>query len=465
MTFWGRTIGGLASFGAFANSLPRGFVRVLQGLVVLASVLLVGLPQLQSSFESSRRYAGVSEADMESVNNALEVARCARTTGMWLVRTCENGRLVPFGMDDPGQPLLLSLWARLAHRDATVMDAARLNLVINAAGLAILAITLMSLGAFATAVVVLVLGPYVFLEWFGLSHHWALLGTASMMVVLPLGLISRARNWPSPAVWRALLVVGLLCLVFAALLREAVAAMGLLITICAAAWSMRHGPRDPRRLAGTLVIVALAVLAFQSSRLAASARDWAYSLDSSQLPATHGMSHTLYIGLGGVENKFGIKYLDAVGSDAAAAAVPGTVYGTSDYFRVIRSLYFQKWRDDPGEVARIYVEKLKLLLSDSILASAPPLALLIVLVIAIQWMTRRSRWAGAGDPKADARLAINLVALGFVGLLVAQAVLATPSLLYNLPLGPFILILAGIALENLAAWTLGWATAPRPRPL
>jgi hypothetical protein len=280
------------------------------------------------------------------------------------------------------------------------------------------------------------------------------------MVVLPLALISRARNWPSPAVWRTLLVVGLLCLAFAALLREVVASMGLLVTICAAAWAIRHGPRDRRRLAGTLAIVFLAVLATQSSRLVATARDWAYSLDSSQLPATHGMSHTLYIGLGGVENKFGIKYLDAVGADAVAAAVPGTVYGTSEYFRVIRGLYFLKWREDPREVARIYVEKMKLLLSDSILASAPPLGVMLLVVIAIQGLTRRGSLTG-DNPKADARLAINLVALAFVGLFAAQAMLATPSLLYNLPLGPFILVLGGIAIENLAAWIWRLATGSR----
>ena len=295
MSLWGRSTGSLASFGAFAGSLPRGLVRTLQVLIVLASVMLVGLPQLHSSFETSRKFAGVAESELESVNNALEVAKCARSAGVWLIRTCENGRFMPFGMDDPGQPLLLSLWARLAHRDMTVMDAARLNIAINAAGLVILAITLMSLGAFTTSVVVLLLGPYVFLEWFGPSHHWALLGTASMMVVLPLALISRARNWPSPALWRTLLVVGLLCLAFAALLREVVASMGLLITICAAVWTMRYGPREPHRMAGTLAIVALAVVASQSSRLAIAARDWAYSIDSSHLPATHGMSHTLYI--------------------------------------------------------------------------------------------------------------------------------------------------------------------------
>jgi hypothetical protein len=451
MKWWRRTIGSLASFGAFVGTLPLGLIRALQALIVLASVLLIALPQLQSSFDASRRYAGVTEADMESVNNAIEVARCTHKTGLWLVRTCENGRLVPFGMDDPGQPLLLGLVARLAHRDATVMDAARLNLIINTVGLTILAITLLSLGAFTTAVMLLALGPYVFLEWYGPSHHWALLGTASTMVVLPLALISRARHWPSPAVWRTLLVVGLLCLAFAALLREVVASMGLLVTICAAAWTMRHVTPDRRRLARTLAIIVVAVLASQSSRLVATARDWAYSLDSSQLPATHGMSHTLYIGLGGVENKFGIKYLDAVGADAAAAAVPGTVYGTSEYFRVIRGLYFQKWREDPQEVVRIYVEKLKLLLADRVLASAPPLGVMILLIVAIQWMTSRRRQA-AGDPKADARLAINLVALAFVGLFAAQAMLATPSLLYNLPLGPFILLLGGIAIENLSAW-------------
>jgi hypothetical protein len=38
-----------------------------------------------------------------------------------------------------------------------------------------------------------------------------------------------------------------------------------------------------------------------------------------------------------------------------------------------------------------------------------------------------------------------------------QGVLATPTRFYSMPIGPYILVLAGIAIENLAAWA--WRTS------
>src|SRR5437899_1030792 len=97
----------------------------------------------------------------------------------------------------------------------------------------------------------------------------------------------------------------------------------LLVTLCAGVWAMGHGVGQPRRITGMLMILALAVFASQSSRLIVTARNSAYSIDGSQFPATHGMSHTLYIGLGAVPNKFGLRYTDDVGLEAASAEVPG----------------------------------------------------------------------------------------------------------------------------------------------
>ena len=56
-------------------------------------------------------------------------------------------------------------------------------------------------------------------------------------------------------------------------------------------------------------------------------------------------------------------------------------------------------------------------------------------------------------------MAINLVTLAFVGLFLVQGMLATPTWLYALPLGPLILVLMGVAIENLAAWL--WRIAQR----
>jgi hypothetical protein len=435
----------------YGRALPRGVVVAFKSLIVLACVLFVVLPQLVSSFAASDRYAGDLESDSVATNNALESAHCARKSGLWLMQICENGRIVPVSAEDPGQTLLLSLGARLAGRDLIPIDVARLNIGINALGLVILVATLLMLGAFTTAVVVLILGPTVFLGWFGTFPHWALIGVGSMQIVLPLALIARSRNWLSRAVSGGLIAVGLLLLAAAALLREAVGLSALLVTLCAALWAMRHGVGQPRRVTGMLLILALAVIASQSSRLVVAARNAAYSIDGSQFPATHGMSHTLYIGLGAVPNKFGLRYVDEVGLEAASAEVPGINPMSTDYFHVMSTLYLRKWQEDPQEVVRIYLVKLGLLLADNVIDPGIPLALVLALAFAIQLLERHRRWS-VGDRRSDTRLAINLVVLGLMATFLAQAVLATPTRFYSMPIGPYILVLAGIAVENLAAW-------------
>ena len=422
-------------------------------------VLLIGLPQLLSSFQAAQRYATATESDWEGTNNSLESAKCARKTGKWLLQVCEGDRIVPFSAEDPGQALLLSAWARLAGRDVTVMDVARLNLAINAVGLVVLAATLLAFGAFTTAVIVLILGPTIFISWFDTLPHWALIGTVSMQLILPLAVIARARHWLPPKLTTTLLAAGLLLLAFASLLRESVGLSALLVTICAGAWAIWQGRHRPRIWAGTLAILVIAGVASQSSRLIVSARNAAYALDAANLPATHGMSHTLYIGLGAVPNKWGIRYEDAVGRDAASAAEPGVAIYSKDYYRVMSELYWRKWREDPEEVIRIYAVKVGILLADSVIEPALPLGLMLALAIFIQFMERRRHWT-AGDHGGETRLAITLVAIALTGLIMAQAMLATPTRLYTMPIGPLILVLAGIAVENLAS--LMWRTIARP---
>jgi len=440
----------------YGRAVPRRVVLAFKSLIVLACVLLVVLPQLESSFAASQRYAADVDSDWVGTNNALHSARCARKTGLWLLEVCEKDRLVPFGAEDPGQTLLLSVWANLAGRDPTPMDVDRLNISINALGLAILVTTLLLFGAFTTAVVVLILGPTIFLGWFGTFPHWALIGVGSMQLILPLALIARSRNWLPPTVSGELIAAGLLLLAATALLREAVGLSVLLVTLCAGIWAMRHGVGKPRSVTGTLLILAVAVIASQSPRLVSAARDSAYAIDGSQFPATHGMSHTLYIGLGAVPNKFGLRYKDEVGLEAASAEVPVIRQMSTDYFRLMWTLYLRKWQEDPQEVARIYLVKLGLLLADNVIDPGIPLALVLALAFAIQLLERHRRW-NVGDQRSDTRLAINLVVLGLTAMFLVQGVLATPTRFYSMPIGPYILVLAGIAIENLAAWA--WRTS------
>ena len=83
----------------------------------------------------------------------------------------------------------------------------------------------------------------------------------------------------------------------------------------------------------------------------------------------HGLSHTLYLGLGFVENKFGLIYDDDFGYESARRIVPDIVFFSPEYFQLMWKLYLSRIAEDPVEVARIYWQKaLQLLAVPTLLA-------------------------------------------------------------------------------------------------
>lgn len=66
----------------------------------------------------------------------------------------------------------------------------------------------------------------------------------------------------------------------------------------------------------------LALAVFTTPRWVVLARDALFDMQPSQRLATHGLSHTLYLGLGFVENKWGIRYDDDYGEEIADTADP-----------------------------------------------------------------------------------------------------------------------------------------------
>ena len=236
-----------------------------------------------------------------------------------------------------------------------------------------------------------------------------------------------------------------------------VVTFGVLAWIASASWRDRHG------IAGLLALALVTVLASQAARLTVGLRDRVYTVEQAELVPTHGMAHTLYIGLGAVPNKFGIRYDDTAGQEAAARAAPTAKYLSKEYFRTMWNLYFARWADDPTEVLRIYLEKCRLILEDRIPDFLPPLWLFLPLLALVHWWSN-GRAASCGSAACNKRLAINLVSVAFVGLFVAQAVLAYHTRFYAAPVGAFVIVMLGIAIGNLAHWVghrVGWPAGLR----
>ncbi|MCA0305226.1 MAG: hypothetical protein LCH95_22730 [Proteobacteria bacterium] len=431
-------------------------MRALAFLV--AAALLVFAP-LERSLVDAERYGHMTDimpSDWKATNVWLEAADCALARGAWLA-VCEDGKLVPISeraiADDPGHALLLGLWAIATQQPATLVDVARLNTLVDGLGLLALAGLLWAMRAWLVALVLLWQGPVEFLGWMGTSPHWAFIGLVCLAAVLPLALAAREMALLSRRAATAWIVAGVLLLALATLMREAIGLMGLVVTLAVSAVLLlrRH------RLLPLLPVLAAAVLAFNAPRAVVAARDAALPMQPAQRLATHGLSHTLYLGLGYVENRWGIRYDDDHGEEIARQN--GVVFCSPEYFRLMTRLYLGRWAEDPAEVARIYLAKAWLLLAHPTLHPGPPFGVVLGLALLhLVLATALGAWARIGFAQGEA---VEGVAVMFAGLFLAQAMAALPSHNYAMPVNAFVLVLFGTWLEFAAR--AGWTAWRRRR--
>lgn len=433
--------------------------------LVFASCVLLLVPGLfGKTFGEAERYGYLTDimpGDWAPTNVWLESTDCTLAHGVWLA-VCEDGRLIPISerahADDPGHALLLGLWSAATGKRATLVDVARLNTLLNTIGLLTLAGLLVALRAWLAALALLVLGPVQYLFWMGTSPHWSYIGMASLAAVLPLALLARAEGLLGRRTAAAWIAAGLLFLAVIMLVREAIGIMGFLVTLAALAWSgMRgSGMRAPntRRIAGLLAIAVVALAAFTAPRWTVAARDARFDMAPSERLQRHGLSHTLYISLGFVENKFGIYYDDDFGLEVARRHVPDIVFFSPEYFRLMWTLYLGRLVQDPLEVARIYIEKAGLLLARPTIHPGPPLGIVLAIALAhFLATTALGAWRRIGFRQG---FVVEAVSLCFIGLFVAQGMVALPSHMYIVPVNAFVLVLLGVIAESIvrALWAL-----------
>jgi hypothetical protein len=419
----------------------------LRGLVfaVLAALFVFG--PSQHTWRDSERYGylpDIMPSDWKATNVWLAAADCARERGAWLT-LCEDGKLVPMSeraiADDPGHALILGLWAEAKRNHATLIDVARLNTLVDVIGLLALAALLFQLRAYITSVALLWLGPIEYLGWMGTSPHWAYIGLVSLVAVLPMALAGREMNLLPRRAANLWIGFGIVALALATLMRESIGLMGVMVTALAIAAQLvrRH------RAVPLLIVGALAVLAFTTPRWVVAARDAAFDMQPAQRLATHGLSHTLYLGLGFVENKWGIRYDDDYGEEIAAKAAPPVIFCSPEYFRLMWKLYLSRWTEDPIEVSRIYVEKAWMLLGTPTLYPGPPFGVVLAIALAhLLAATALGAWRRIGFEQG---LVIEGVSVAFAGLFLAQAMAALPSHNYAMPVNAFVLVLFGVIVE------------------
>ena len=420
-------------------------------LVFLFCAALLVLGQFGRTFKDSERYgylADIMPSDWAATNVWLESSQCALERGVWLA-VCEKGKLVPISeraiADDPGHALLLDLWSMATRNRATLPDVARLNTLLDALGLLALAGLLFSLRAYVTSIMLMWWGPTEYVGWMGTSPHWSYIGLVSMSAVLPIALAAKDLGLLSRRAGNLWIAAGLLLLGLATLARESMGIMGLLVSVGVLALLVVRRLHQRQRLQPLLLAGVLALVAFTTPRWVVVARDAAFDMQPAQRLATHGLSHTLYLGLGFVENKWGIRYDDDYGEEIANKADPPVIFGSPDYFRLMGKLYLARWAEDPLEVSRIYADKAWRLLAVPTLYPGPPFGIVLLLgLLHLAAATALGAWRRIGFPQG---FVIEGVALGFLGLFLAQAMVALPSQTYAMPANAFVLVLLGAIVE------------------
>ncbi|MBX9945518.1 MAG: hypothetical protein K2Y40_15650 [Reyranella sp.] len=432
-------------------------------LFAVCALFLAGSALSYSLNVSNHLHAGATSADWGVTDHWIASAECARKTGAWLV-VCPGGRLVPLAnqalADDPGHALLLEVWAMVADRSLKVGDAASLNVVLNVFGMLSIATLLFAARLHVASLIVLVYGGGVYLDWTGVSPHPGLVGAASFAAVLPCTLILSELGYLSRPTRISGLFAGAILLGLAALLREPIGMMGLIVSLAAIVW-VALSRRELRRWLRLVPLLLLAVVSWQTPRWVLLARDMVFSVPKTAQIETHGISHNLYLGLGAIENKFGLSWTDATGAKAVADIDPTVAYVSRDYFRVLWRAYLQRVAEDPLEVLRIYATKTGIILGYSFPDKTTPLWLVVLggaLLLVGGW--RWGVWRRAGCPQAPAVL---FVALSFLARFVLQGAVAHHSRPYAHPIGAFVLMIMAVGGELLVRLVINWVRA-RPGP-
>ena len=422
----------------------------LKAVIFLACLAAFGGPEFLGALRAADRFAHIEKSDWGVTSVWLKSAECAKRTGAWLA-LCEGDKLIPINeqalADDPGHAFILDVYASLTGRSVDFVDIVRLNAFINAAGLVAVAAFLAACRAYAALLVFLILGPTEYLAaWTHAAPHWSFVGATSLAAILPLAVLARHRGWFLPASANAFLALGLLGLGAAALIREAVGLMALVITAAVIAGLLVRKGRLRQRRIDLVVLAGLVLLAWSTPRLVIQARDWSFAMEPATLVQSHGLSHSLYIYL--ISAKKGAVYAssDADGEEAARIADPGIVIYSPEYYRLMWRLYFRLVLDDPEAALHVYLAKAAAILGDSLLEPAPPLWLSIMAVAGFVLLT----WPQWPKLDFDPGRFIMIVCLAFVALFVAQAILTFPSRLYAFPAARLLLVLLACAVEFVA---------------
>jgi hypothetical protein len=388
--------------------------RRLIGLVALLALVPFFLASL-------RMGSSVTEFSSLAAQAWVRSADCARKTHT-LLTICDDNRLSPLNYaspaDDPGHALVLDILARVTDRPIDPRAVVKLNTVINYIGIGLVAALLWFTKLPFIAVSVTVAGVWLDGSYHEFGPHMAMIGLACFAVMLPLVVLLKPQS--GRTFWYAAAVaVSQLSMLF----RQPAGQMAIaaIIAVIIAGLASPHG----RRAAIPLLITSIAI-AFTPYALL-RARDTLYGLPAVNQIEQHGVWHNVFLGLGAVDNPFGLHWNDADAEKAAREANPAVPYASDAYYATLRQEYFRLVAEHPWDVASIYTRKTLQLLKISV----PALRFLrfweVLLFVSAFWTIIRIR---SRDPRTDGVVAMSVL---FVWFFSAQAIIVVVEKVYFLP--------------------------------
>ena len=372
----------------------------------------------------------------------IQAAECAQSTGRYLV-VCEpvKGEIPVEDVslaDDRGHTLLLSVLARVFNIEPSIEVLRAINIGIGFFGfLALVALLTFHVGP-KSAIFTALLGAYWIGGRAGPDVDAAYMGISALGAAALL-LASHRRSLLS-------LVPIFFLLGFVALIREPVG-LGLSLSLFGLAIVtmvqelFRTKEFDFKTTLRPALLILVAFTAIKAPALPTLIRDEVLGTKAVGT-AAHGLSHNLFLGLGGfVENKWGIVWDDLYAANLMKKLHPTIEYCSDEYFKAIGKLYWSYVKEDPLEAIRVYAVKTGRTLSA---AEGPawPAVVSFILLGAIFFYARR-----ISKPISRETLLLVLGPMLFGLSFIAQGILTHPAWTYIYP-GPILLMICAAILSE-----------------
>lgn len=245
----------------------------------------------------------------------INSSECSARTGKFLVTCNDDSTFNPVDSvsiaDDRGHNLILNLYSVTTRNAASTLTLVRLNMLINWLGVLSLAVLLIVSGFQKIGIVWMIIWSVLGFMWriHGPDVYSISLGLSCFSIILVI-LAHMCVDANSKWLFLRYLILAVLISVICNLMREAIGMIAIIASLMTALATL-ISRFSWRRCTYFFLLTLFLLPTFRTpTKLILNARNSAYSISPSEFISSHGLSHTLYLGLGAVPNPWGIIWDD-----------------------------------------------------------------------------------------------------------------------------------------------------------